>query len=52
MGLALARQLARRTGGDLIVGDPGGAGAAADNTLGGAVFVARLPGIVAPAGPA
>ncbi|PYE19927.1 two-component system CitB family sensor kinase [Williamsia limnetica] len=52
MGLALARQLARRTGGDLIVGDPGGEGAATDNTLGGAVFVARLPGIVAPAGPA
>ncbi len=52
MGLALARQLARRTGGDLVVGDRGGEAAAADNTLGGAVFVARLPGIVATGHPA
>lgn len=46
MGLALSRQLARQLGGDLVVGDPGGDHRLPDNTLGGAVFVARLPGLV------
>ncbi|WP_439030792.1 ATP-binding protein [Gordonia terrae] len=45
MGLALARQIARRTGGDLWVAHPGGPG---DHELGGALFVARLPGVLAP----
>ena len=38
MGLALARQISRRDGGDLRVVDAGGAG----SELGGAVFVAEL----------
>ncbi|MFT4264340.1 MAG: sensor histidine kinase [Nocardioides sp.] len=40
MGLALSRQLARRIGGDIVVADPGG-------VEGGAVLVARLPGVLA-----
>ncbi|WLP88585.1 sensor histidine kinase [Gordonia sp. NB41Y] len=39
MGLAVVRQLARRIGGDVVVADPGG-------NLGGAVLVARLPGVI------
>ncbi|MGW0039375.1 ATP-binding protein [Gordonia sp. NPDC003376] len=39
MGLAVVRQLARRIGGDVVVADPGG-------DLGGAVLVARLPGVI------
>lgn len=39
MGLALARQIARRIGGDIVVADRGGSD-------GGAVLVARLPGVM------
>ena len=42
LGLALARQLARRRGGDVKVLDPGSAGGP------GAVFMATLPGTTAP----
>ncbi|HEX9227407.1 MAG TPA: ATP-binding protein, partial [Arthrobacter sp.] len=42
LGLALARQLARRRGGDVRVLDPGSPGGP------GAVFVATLPGTTAP----
>ncbi|MCX2755411.1 sensor histidine kinase [Gordonia sp. 4N] len=48
MGLALARQIARRGGGDVWVADAGGCVAADDGEPGGAVFVARLPGVLAP----
>lgn len=48
MGLALARQIARRVGGDVWVADAGGCVAADDGEPGGAVFVARLPGVLAP----
>ncbi len=47
MGLALARQIARRIGGDVWVADAGGQ-APGEQELGGAVFVARLPGVLAP----
>ncbi|MGV9711557.1 ATP-binding protein [Gordonia sp. NPDC003424] len=40
MGLALARQIARRIDGDIQVAEPGGDG------TGGAVLVARLPGVM------
>ncbi|MFW0793432.1 sensor histidine kinase [Gordonia sp. CPCC 205515] len=39
MGLALARQISRRIGGDIRVADPGG-------ESGGAVLVAQLPGVL------
>ena len=42
MGLALSRLLACQSGGDLALVDRGG-GVGADNRLGGAVFLARLP---------
>ncbi len=42
LGLALARQLARRRGGDVRVLDPGSAGGP------GAVFMATLPGTIVP----
>jgi two-component system CitB family sensor kinase len=42
LGLALARQLARRRGGDVRVLDPGSPGGP------GAVFMATLPGTTAP----
>ncbi|GAC50434.1 sensor histidine kinase [Gordonia aichiensis] len=46
MGLALSRQLARRLGGDIVVVDPGGdRRARTENLWGGAVIVARLPGV-------
>ena len=48
MGLALARQIARRIGGDVWVADAGGRDSAGDGAPGGAVFVARLPGVFAP----
>ncbi|MFC9979276.1 ATP-binding protein [Gordonia sp. NPDC127522] len=48
MGLALARQIARRIGGDVWVADAGGCVVADDGGPGGAVFVARLPGVLAP----
>ena len=48
MGLALARQIARRVGGDVWVADAGGRGSADDDEPCGAVFVARLPGVLAP----
>ncbi|OLL20946.1 MULTISPECIES: sensor histidine kinase [unclassified Rhodococcus (in: high G+C Gram-positive bacteria)] len=41
MGLALARQVARQHGGDVILADPGGR-RTPDNPTGGAVFVATL----------
>ena len=44
IGLALTRQLARRHGGDVVVGDSGGR-RTAENPTGGAVFVATLPGV-------
>ncbi|GAA1483070.1 sensor histidine kinase [Gordonia sinesedis] len=47
MGLALVRQIARRLGGDVRVVDPGGARSRDPEGLGGAVIVARLPGILA-----
>lgn len=49
MGLPLARQHARQVGGDIWVGDPGGATTAQANPAtdpSGAVFVARLPGVL------
>lgn len=42
LGLALARQLARRSGGDVVLAEPGG-----DRPGHGAVFVARVPGALA-----
>ncbi|WP_424935397.1 MULTISPECIES: sensor histidine kinase [Bacteria] len=44
LGLPLAREIARRSGGDLWIIDPGG-------LHGGAVFAARIGGAVAPIGP-
>jgi two-component system CitB family sensor kinase len=44
IGLALTRQLARKHGGDVVVGDSGGR-RTAENPTGGAVFVATLPGV-------
>ncbi|EME23040.1 ATP-binding protein [Rhodococcus triatomae] len=44
VGLALTRQLARRHGGDVVIGDPGGR-RTAENPTGGALFVATLPGV-------
>ncbi|MGX7693999.1 sensor histidine kinase [Gordonia polyisoprenivorans] len=40
MGMSIVRQLARRIGGDVTIAEPGGTG------RGGAVFVARLPGVI------
>lgn len=53
MGLAIVRQLARRIGGDVTLVDPGGHagpddGRRAGDDLRGAVFVARLPGVIEP----
>ena len=46
MGLALSRQLARRSGGDIIVVDPGGDRRTdTENRWGGVVIVARMPGV-------
>mgnify|MGYP002651845565 CR=1 FL=1 len=46
MGLALSRQLARRLGGDIVVVDPGGERRNdVENRWGGAVIVARPPGV-------
>ncbi|MBM9468554.1 sensor histidine kinase [Nakamurella leprariae] len=44
LGLSLVRQVARATGGDVWLAEPGGDGSA------GAVFVARLPGVLASRG--
>ncbi|CRK53594.1 putative two-component system sensor kinase [Rhodococcus sp. RD6.2] len=49
IGLALTRQLARKHGGDVVVGDSGGR-RTAENPTGGAVFVATLPGVCEPGG--
>lgn len=52
LGLALSRQVARARGGDVRLADPGGvgeAGAAGDGgekCLGGAEFIARMPGVL------
>ncbi|MBT0566344.1 histidine kinase [Williamsia sp. CHRR-6] len=60
MGLALSRQSARGHGGDVVIGDPGRApedaestiaGPGAENRLGGAIMVARIPGVLRPADP-
>ncbi|WJG13406.1 sensor histidine kinase [Gordonia sp. Swx-4] len=49
MGLSLARQVARRIGGDLWVADPGGERSPTpEHDPPGALFVARLPGVIAP----
>ncbi|MGU3292718.1 ATP-binding protein [Williamsia sp. M5A3_1d] len=45
MGLALSRQSARGHGGDVSIGDPGGE-VSEENPLGGAVMVARVPGVL------
>ncbi|BCK57005.1 histidine kinase [Nocardia wallacei] len=42
MGLALSRQVARALGGDVVLSSPGGPG----TPLGGAEFIARLPGVL------
>ncbi|MFS0715327.1 sensor histidine kinase [Microbacterium sp. 2P01SA-2] len=47
IGLPLSRELARRLGGDVWLIDPGGSGSAAS----GAVFAARLPGVLRGAEP-
>ncbi|MFB8894194.1 MULTISPECIES: sensor histidine kinase [Microbacterium] len=47
IGLPLSRELARRLGGDVWLIDPGGHGSAAS----GAVFAARLPGVLRTAAP-
>jgi two-component system, CitB family, sensor kinase len=49
IGLALTRQVARRHGGDVVVGDPGGR-RTAENPTGGALFVATLPGVAETSG--
>lgn len=45
MGLALSRQSARGHGGDVVIGDPGGV-VGPENPLGGAIMVARIPGVL------
>lgn len=45
VGLPLSRDLARRRGGDVWIADPGGPGAAGGSPH-GAVFAARLPGVL------
>ena len=45
--LAIARRIARRIGGDITIGDPG-RNPQPDNELGGAILIARLPGILSP----
>lgn len=42
VGLALSRQVARALGGDVVLSSPGGNG----TSLGGAEFIARLPGVL------
>lgn len=44
IGLALSRQLARKHGGDVVVGDPGGR-RTDENPTGGALFVATMRGV-------
>ncbi|MBJ7291112.1 sensor histidine kinase [Williamsia sp.] len=53
MGLALSRQSARGHGGDVVIGDPGSAADGVggesigdENPLGGAIMVARIPGVL------
>lgn len=46
IGLPLSRELARRLGGDLWLIDPGGGDADAAPRPAGAVFAARLPGVL------
>ena len=46
VGLSLARRLARQRGGDVWLADAGGAGPGEDGPEGGAVFCARLPGVL------
>ncbi|GAB0106701.1 sensor histidine kinase [Nocardia sp. JMUB6875] len=43
LGLALSRQVARARGGDVRLADPGGVG---EKALGGAEFIARMPGVL------
>ena len=47
LGLAIARRIARRIGGDITIGDPG-RNPQPDNELAGAILIARLPGILSP----
>ncbi|MFI5781515.1 ATP-binding protein [Nocardia sp. NPDC051570] len=42
VGLALSRQVARALGGDVVLSHPGGV----ETSLGGAEFIARLPGVL------
>ncbi|MBF6330122.1 sensor histidine kinase [Nocardia transvalensis] len=42
VGLALSRQVARALGGDVVLSHPGGG----ETALGGAEFIARLPGVL------
>ncbi|MFC7427982.1 ATP-binding protein [Nocardia tengchongensis] len=44
LGLALARQVARARGGEVLLGDPGGV--REDSALPGAEFIARMPGVL------
>ncbi|MFF0814922.1 ATP-binding protein [Rhodococcus sp. NPDC003318] len=44
IGLALSRQLARKHGGDVVIGDPGGR-RTDENPTGGALFVATMRGV-------
>ncbi|MFE2997433.1 ATP-binding protein [Nocardia sp. NPDC059246] len=52
LGLALSRQVARARGGDVRLADPGGVGVtggrsdAGGSPLGGAEFIARMPGVL------
>ncbi|WP_327140924.1 sensor histidine kinase [Nocardia sp. NBC_01327] len=55
VGLALSRQVARARGGDVLLGDPGGAAdrdLAPEKALRGAEFIARLPGVLTEGEPA
>ncbi|MGB9035488.1 MAG: hypothetical protein WCC45_13330, partial [Paeniglutamicibacter sp.] len=45
VGLPLVRRLARTRGGEVWIADPGGPGNA-ENAHSGAVFAARLPGVL------
>ncbi|MFE5289658.1 ATP-binding protein [Nocardia sp. NPDC056611] len=55
LGLALARQVARARGGDVLLGDPGGVRDDAvdgESRLRGAEFIARMPGVLTEEEPA
>ncbi|MGW4534659.1 ATP-binding protein [Nocardia sp. NPDC004340] len=55
LGLALARQVARARGGEVLLGDPGGVGDDSgdeESRLRGAEFIARMPGVLTEEEPA